>query len=212
MNQSLKSSRYPNRISREADKINAVLEEARFCTIAYIKDELPLQIPTGFCRIGDKLYIHGSSKSHFLKSLIDAGEVSLSVMLYDGLILAPTAFNHSVNYRSVILFSKVTAITNSEEKRIILEVFTDKYIPGRMADLKSPSEDELSITDVLELDTSKASLKQRQGGVGVDTSIEDMWCGVIPVNLTHGTPEKDPMSKEAIELPDYLINFNPTES
>ncbi|MFY0608513.1 MAG: pyridoxamine 5'-phosphate oxidase family protein [Cyclobacteriaceae bacterium] len=209
MNDSLKPSRYPNRVTHEPAEINAVLDEARFCTVAYCQDDVPFQIPTGFCRIGSKVYIHGSSKSHFLKGLNNGSIVSLSVMLYDGLILAPTAFNHSVNYRSVVLFSKASTVEDIDKKRQVLEVFVEKYVPGRMTDLENPTDEELSVTDVIEFTTDKASLKIRTGGVGVDVSKQDMWCGVIPVSEVYGEPVMDAKSKPEIDLPDYLKNFEP---
>lgn len=99
-------SRYPNRSSENKSLIYEILDEGHFCTVAYVKNGRPYQIPTGYCRIEDEVWIHGSSKSNFLSDILQTGEVCISVMLFDGLVLAPTAFNHSVNYRSVIAFSQ----------------------------------------------------------------------------------------------------------
>ncbi|MEQ8580737.1 MAG: pyridoxamine 5'-phosphate oxidase family protein [Marinoscillum sp.] len=203
MKESLRTSRYPNRTSEDRELINQILDEARFCTVAYADDHVAHQIPTGFCRLEDEVYIHGSVKSHFISRLLESPEVSLSIMLCDALVLAPTAFNHSVNYRSVVLYSGVREVRDVVQKARVLSAYTDKYIPGRMQDLPQPTPEELSVTTVLALSTNKSLAKTRTGGVGVDTSKSNVWSGIVPVRMEYGTPEVD-QGISHLETPHYL--------
>jgi nitroimidazol reductase NimA-like FMN-containing flavoprotein (pyridoxamine 5'-phosphate oxidase superfamily) len=207
MNTPKKPSRYPSRSTDDLQEIYQVLDESRFCTLAYVQDGKPMQIPTGFCRIGDKLYVHASSKSHFLDGLIEADLVSFSIMIFDALVLAATAFDHSVNYRSVILHSKAIEIHDVDLKTKVLAVFTDTYIPGRMNDLPAITAEELSVTRVAALDINSAILKRRAGGVGGDNAGSKVWCGIVPSAITYGTPLVDSALDDNILLPDYLKNF-----
>ncbi len=210
MNIPKKPSRYPGRSTDDLKEIYQVSDESRFCTLAYVQDGIPMQIPTGFCRVGDKLYVHASSKSHFLSGLIEADLVSFSAMIFDALVLATTAFDHSVNYRSVVLHSKAIEVHDVDLKTKVLEVFTDKYIPGRMNDLPAITTDELRVTRVAALDINSAILKRRDGGVGGDNAGSKVWCGIVPARITYGTPLVDSALDDDILLPHYLKNFKIT--
>jgi uncharacterized protein len=136
-------TRLPKRGVYDKDQINTILDEALFCTLAYVRDTTtgaqPFQIPTGFCRIDDKLYVHGSVGSFYMRELADKNQrVCISVTLMDGLVLARSAFHHSVNYRSVVIFSKPEKVTDNDELYAVLEVFTNKMQPGRWNDIRKP--------------------------------------------------------------------------
>lgn len=204
MNSELKPSRYAGRSSTDQSLIRKVLDEARFCTVAYVKGGRPYQLPTGFVRNEDRLMIHGSVKSQFLEDILAAGEVCFSAMLFDGLVLADTAFDHSVNYRSIVVFSNVEEVTDPKQKQLLLEAFTDKYIPGRMKDLPPPTQDELKVTRVLSLGLSHASLKMRNGGSGISNGT--VWTGVVPASVSYGIPEANGSGAE-VPVPDYLTHM-----
>lgn len=200
----LKSSRYPSRTFEDKELIYSVLDEGLFCTIAFNREGIPHQIPTGFCRIEDHIYIHASSKSHFITSIVGQ-QVSFSVTHLDALVLAPTAFDHSFNYRSVIGFSEAKEITDEKEKLEIFNIFTDRYIPGRIGDVGEPTTEQVGITQVIQLSLDRAAVKMREG----DTRIKDLkgfdkWVGVIPFEHSYGTPEVDQKMADRVELPSYL--------
>jgi len=200
----LRPSRYPSRASEDQDMINSVLDAGLFCTIAFNRDGIPHQIPTGYCRIGDKMYIHASSKSHFIDS-IAGQQVSFSVTHLDAMVLSVTAFDHSFNYRSVIGFAEGKEITEENEKIKIFKAFTDRYIPGRIADIGDPTSDQIMITKVIELSLNEAAVKVREGDAGVkDLSDFDKWVGVIPVETKYGSPRIDEKLEGKVELPTYL--------
>ena len=204
---SLKPSRYPSRASEDMEVIYSVLDAGLFCTIAFNRDGIPHQIPTGYCRIGDKMYIHGSSKSHFMDAIIGQ-QVSFSVTHLDALVLAPTAFDHSFNYRSVIGFAEGKEVSDEQRKLEFFKTFTDRYIPGRIADVGEPTSDQIRITKLVELSLDRAAVKMREGDAGIkDLNGFDKWVGVIPLEYSYGTPEIDPQIADRVEQPDYLKEF-----
>ena len=191
----------------DKDVIYAILDEALFCTIAYVNNGQPFQIPTGFCRIDNKLYLHGSVGSFYMRELAEKKlPVCMSVTLIDGLILARSAFHHSVNYRSVVIFSHPQKVEDPEEIHKALEVFTDKVQPGRWDDVRKPSANEWKATMVLAFPIEEASAKVRTGGPNDDDEDYDLdvWAGVVPLTLQRGVPVKDNRLKEGIKLPEYL--------
>lgn len=203
-------SRYPSRSSEEKRIIHQILDEGLHCTIAFMREGQAIQIPTGFCRVDDAIYIHASSKSHFIQSIIGE-QVSFSVTLLDGLVLAPTAFDHSFNYRSVVGFSKAEEVTNDAEKLRLFCLFTDRYIPGRSADVGIPTAEQVGITKIVKLDLDNAAAKIRKGDVNVKLSENDAWCGVIPLSTQYGSPEIDQQLCGKVDQPTYineLVNGN----
>ncbi len=201
--QNTKPSRYPSRGTEDKEQLFQIIDEGLFCTVAFNRDGIPHQIPTGFCRMGDEIFIHGSAKSGFFDSI--AGQtVSFSITHTDGLVLAPTAFDHSFNYRSVIGFSKAVEITDPGEKLKFFNAFTDRYIPGRIADVGEPTPDQVSITRIVRLSLDNAAAKVRTGDVNVKLKEDAAWCGVIPVITRYGTPEKDEQLPDNLPLPAYI--------
>lgn len=200
-------TRLPKRGTYDKQTIYTILDEALFCTLAFVKDNEPFQIPTGFCRMGDKLYIHGSVGSHYMRELADKKlPVCISVTLMDGIVLARSAFHHSVNYRSVIIFSKAERVNHDDEIYKAFELFTDKMQPGRWADIRQPNESEWKKTMVLAFAIEEASAKIRTGGPKDDEEDYDLdiWAGVVPLETTRNAPVADPVLKPGIALPDYL--------
>lgn len=202
-----KITRLAKRGVYDQETIYEILDEALVCTVAYSTDNEPFQIPTGFCRIGNKLYIHGSVGSFYMRELQQKKlPVCISVALIDGLVLARSAFHHSVNYRSVIIFSQPETVTNPDELYQALEVFTNKMCPGRWADVRKPTEGEWKATLVLSFEINEVSAKVRTGPPKDDAEDYDLnvWAGVQPLKLQRMSVIPDPDLKSGIPVPGYL--------
>ena len=200
-------TRLPKRGSYDRETVYSILDEALYCTVAFVQDGQPFQIPTGFCRIEDRLYIHGSVGSHYMRELAEKKlPVCISVTLMDGLVLARSAFHHSVNYRSVIMFSVPERITREEELYRALEVFTNKMQPGRWNDIRQPNDSEWKKTMVLSFSIKEASAKIRTGPPKDDEEDYDLniWAGLVPLKNVRLPAIADPALKTGVELPDYL--------
>ena len=200
-------TRLPKRGVYDKETVYSILDEAMFCTLAYVRDGQPFQIPTGFCRIDNKLYIHGSVGSFYMRELAEKRlPVCISVTFMDGLVLARSAFHHSVNYRSVVVFSEATKVEDQGELYTVLEVFTNKLQPGRWDDVRKPDAGEWKATMVLSFDILEASAKVRTGGPKDDDEDYnlDIWAGVVPLRTERKEPIPDDVLKPGIALPDYL--------
>ncbi len=200
-------TRLPKRGSYDRATIYAILDEALYCTIAWASEGQPYQIPTGFCRVGDRLFIHGSVGSHYMRQL--AGKkppICLSVTLMDGLVLARSAFHHSVNYRSVVLFGVPEMVTDKPELYSVLEVFTEKMCPGRWADVRKPTDNEWKATMLLSFAIEEVSAKVRTGPPKDDEEDYSLnvWAGVLPLTLARGIAIPDPALKPGVKKPAYL--------
>jgi uncharacterized protein len=191
----------------DEETIYSILDEALVCTVAYVKDNQPFQIPTGFCRIGNKLYIHGSVGSFYMREIQTKKlQVCISTTLLDGMVLARSAFHHSVNYRSVVIFGEPELVTDKEELYKALEVFTEKMCPGRWADVKKPTDGEWKATMVLSFEILEASAKIRVGPPKDDEEDYDLnvWAGVQPIEIIRKPVIPDPALKAGVALPSYL--------
>jgi nitroimidazol reductase NimA-like FMN-containing flavoprotein (pyridoxamine 5'-phosphate oxidase superfamily) len=193
--------RLPARASYDRATAYAVLDEALVCHIAFDgPDGHPVNIPTTFGRVGDTVYVHGSPASRMLRTLGEGTPMSLTVTLVDGLVLAKSAFHHSINYRSVVVFGTAVPVTDLAAKRGALEAFVEHIVPGRTADARGPSEKELRATLVLALPLDQVSVKARTGGPVDDE--EDLalpaWVGVIDVDASYTA---------APDAPDYARNY-----
>ena len=200
-------TRLPKRGSYDRQTVYSILDEALYCTVAYVRDGGPFQIPTGFCRIDDKFYIHGSVGSFYMRELAANKPLTcISVTHIDGLVLARSAMSHSVNYRSVVLFSLPALVTDPEEQYRALEVFTNKVQPGRWDDVRKPTPNEWKETMVISFTIEEASAKIRTGPPNDDEDDYDLdvWAGVVPLQLTRSTPIPDDRLKEGVAIPDYL--------
>ncbi len=200
-------TRLPKRGVYDKETVYLILDEALFCTVAFVRADQPFQIPTGFCRIGDKVYIHGSVGSFYMRELAEKGSpVCISATLIDGLVLARSAFHHSVNYRSVVLFGIPHKVTEEAELYNVLETFTNKMQPGRWNDVRQPSAGEWKATLVISINIDEASAKIRTGPPKDDEEdyTSEIWAGVVPLELKRGSPIPDPRLKEGITIPLYL--------
>jgi nitroimidazol reductase NimA-like FMN-containing flavoprotein (pyridoxamine 5'-phosphate oxidase superfamily) len=204
-----KLKRLPKRGSVERETIYRILDEAFVCHVGFTVDEQPYVIPTGYARDGDRLLIHGSALSRMLRALAWEADVCVTVTLLDGLVLARSAFHHSMNYRSVVIFGKAKVVSGEREKLEALRAFTEHVVPGRWKDVRPPSENELKATLVLSLDIDEASAKIREGApVDDEADYElDVWAGVIPLRLTAGVPVNDAKLNEGIAVPQYASNY-----
>lgn len=191
----------------DKETVYAILDDALFCTLAYVRNNQPFQIPTGFCRIGDRLYVHGSVGSSYMRELAENKlPVCISVTHLDGLVLARSAFHHSVNYRSVVLFSVAEEVTSKDELYNALEVFTNKIQPGRWNDVRKPTPGEWKATMLISFKIQEASAKVRTGPPKDDDEDyqSDIWAGVVPMALERKPPIADEALKQGVSLPDYL--------
>jgi uncharacterized protein len=186
----LTPSRLPARNTTDQAAILEVLEETPFCTVSYVENGKPYALPTGFCVFENELVIHGSIKSHFLEAVLSAGDVCITTFLFDGLILAASAFNHSVNYRSTAIFGQARELTDPGQKAASLQAFTERYVPGRWPHLRPMTEGEVQATRAVAIPLDQASLKQRSGGPGTtqDPWTEKVWMGVVPARQVFGEP------------------------
>ena len=198
-------SRSAKRAHYDAETIHPILDEALFCTVSYVLEGQPMAIPTAFARKGDKLYIHGSVGSHFIRTIEQGAPVCISIMLADGLVLAKSAFHHSVNYRSVVIFAQAEKVNDEAERMDALALITDHLIPGRWDDLRPTTDSEMRKTTVLAFTLAEASAKVRTGGPNDDPEDEDLltWAGVIPLQTVRLTPIVAENSA-GTPLPDYL--------
>lgn len=200
-------TRMPKRGVYDQETVYSILDEALFCTVAYVREGEPFQIPTGFCRVGDKLYIHGSVGSFYMRELAEKNlPVCISATLIDGLVLARSAFHHSVNYRSVVMFAQPEKVTDEAELYTAFEIFTNKMQPGRWDDVRKPGSGEWKATMVLSFKIEEASAKVRTGGPKDDEEDYDlpMWAGVVPLRLEKQSPIADELRKKDVPLPAYL--------
>lgn len=191
----------------DKETVYSILDEALFCTVAYVREDQPFQIPTGFCRIDNKLYIHGSVGSFYMRELKEKKQpVCISVSLLDGLVLARSAFHHSVNYRSVVIFSEPELVTDEKELYQTLEVFTNKVCPGRWDDIRKPDAGEWKATMVIAFEISEASAKVRTGPPKDDEEdyALDIWAGVLPLKQQPLPLIPDPLLKAGVPVPAYL--------
>jgi uncharacterized protein len=187
-----------------------ILDEAFVCHVGFIIDAQPYVIPTGYGRIGDRLYIHGSAASRMLRSISGGIPICVTVTLVDGLVLARSAFHHSINYRSVIIFGTATLVSDLREKMAALETFTEHIIPGRWSEVRKPNEQELKATTVLVLALEEVSAKIRSGPPKDDLADQDIpvWAGELPLRVEAQVPVNDPNLKPGITPPSYAVNYS----
>ncbi len=204
--------RLPARGSFDREQINTILDEGFICHVGFVVEGQPFVIPTGYARVDDRLIIHGSQASRMLRSLARGIDVCVTVTLVDGLVLARSAFHHSMNYRSVLIFGRATLIENREDKIVALRTLSEHMIAGRWDEVRGPNERELQLTTVLSLELDEASAKIRTGPPLDDE--EDyglpVWAGVIPLRLTADEPVADPRLPPDIPAPGYANDYERT--
>lgn len=201
--------RLPKRGSHERDTINQILDEGFLCHVGFAIEAQPFVIPTGYARVNDKLIIHGSQASRMLRALKTGIDVCVTVTLIDALVLARSAFHHSMNYRSVVIFGRAMPIEERQEKLKALLALSEHMIPGRWEEVREPTEAELKQTTVLALPIDEASAKIRTGPPLDDEEdyAMNVWAGVLPLRLTTAEPIADPRLPNGIEIPLHVINY-----
>jgi len=205
--------RLPKRGQYDHEAVHQILDEAFVCHVGFVADGKPVVIPTAFARIGQELYIHGSAASRMLRSLDEGIDVCLTVTLVDGLVLARSAFHHSINYRSVVIFGIARLVEDPAEKLNALHAFTDHIVHDRWQDVRPPTDSELRATTVLKIPLEEVSAKVRTGPPLDDE--EDyalsVWAGVVPLTVTAGVPIDDERLN-GIEAPDYVRHYTRNRS
>jgi nitroimidazol reductase NimA-like FMN-containing flavoprotein (pyridoxamine 5'-phosphate oxidase superfamily) len=200
--------RSPNRASYDREFAYAILDEAIVCHLGFVHDSQPYVIPTLCARVGDVLYLHGSAAGRALKQMKSLPRVCVNATITDGLVLARSAFFHSVNYRSVVVLGAAEEITG-DEKLVALEAFTNTVVPGRWDHVRGPSRQELKATTILRMPLEEASIKHRNGPPGdAPEDLElDHWSGVIPLELRALTPVPNPNLRPDIAIPTHVVDF-----
>lgn len=189
----------------DKETVYGILDQSFLCHISFVFEEQPFIIPTLFARLEDSIYIHGSHISRMLKQLETGEQICLAVTLLDGIVLARSAFNHSMNYRSVVVFGS-GKLVKGKEKLIALKAISDNVLKGRWEDVREPNSKELNITSVIKIEIETASAKVHEGMPIDDESDYDLpiWAGILPINQNFGIPIDDEKLTKGIGIPSYL--------
>jgi nitroimidazol reductase NimA-like FMN-containing flavoprotein (pyridoxamine 5'-phosphate oxidase superfamily) len=205
-----KVTRKPDRGRYDRQTVYDILDQAFVCHVGFIADGMPVVVPTNYVRVGDKLFLHGSTASRLMKTLGSGAPFCLSVTLLDGIVFSPTATGHSVNYRSVVVMGKAEPVEGADAKLAAMRDFVDYVLRGRWATVRPPSEQELKGTMVLAVPLVEASAKVRTG-FAVDDDKEyagPAWTGVLPFKWTPGEPIRDPRGDAMIPVPENVQHYS----
>ncbi|MFE5393764.1 pyridoxamine 5'-phosphate oxidase family protein [Streptomyces sp. NPDC056568] len=202
-------TRSADRASYDKELVHSILDEGYVCHLGFVRDGAPVVLPTLYARVGERLYVHGSTGSRPLR-MTGAADPGLSVCLtvthVDALVLARSAFHHSINYRSVVVHGTAYDVTDPQEKRTALDALVDHVVPGRSADSRPADKKELAATAVIRLDLDEVSAKLRTGGVNDEA--EDLalphWAGLLPLRKGYDAPVADPGLAPGTGVPGYL--------
>ncbi len=204
-----KLRRLPARGSYDREVIHAILDEALVCHVGFVDEDQPVVIPTIHVRIGDRIYLHGSNTSRMLARLREGMPACVTVTLLDGLVLARSAFHHSMNYRSVVIFGRAEETKGREHKLDVFKRLVEHVVPGRWADARRPSEEEINATMLVSLPITESSAKIRSGPASDDEQdyALPVWAGVIPLELRSAPPLADEKLASSIPTPDYVTAY-----
>jgi hypothetical protein len=197
--------RHSERAQTERANLLAVLDAGMICHLGVVTDGTPVVLPTAYGRVGDTLYLHGSSANRSLHAA-DGHEVCVTVTHFDGLVCARAAFAHSVNYRSAVVFGTARIVTDEAERLTGLRAVTEQLIPGRWDTLRAPTRKELAATMVIAVPLTEASVKVRTGPPKDDPADLDspIWAGVVPLTTVFGEPQPDPDLPPGVGTPDHI--------
>ena len=198
--------RRDDRAVYDRETIYEILDEAYYAHVGFVSNDSPVVIPMLHARIGDTLFLHGGPASRIMRTLKSGPEICVTVTLLDGLVLARSAFHHSANYRSVVAFGRPTVISDLDERRAVLDAYTDKLVPERRPHLREMTDKEVRGTVVLGMPLDEASAKVRSGGpIDEPEDMElDIWAGVIPLGVTAGAPIDDALMRPGIPRPVHI--------
>jgi nitroimidazol reductase NimA-like FMN-containing flavoprotein (pyridoxamine 5'-phosphate oxidase superfamily) len=201
--------REPHRGIYDREAIYKILDEGIVCNVGFSTDDQPYVIPTLYARVGDALYFHGSAASRMLRHATQGAKICVTVTLMDGIVLARSVFNHSMNYRSVVALGTATPVDEPREKLEALQAFTEKLLPGRWKDVRAPNEKELKATSLLRLPLTEISGKARSGPPMDDDADYALrvWAGVIPLETVAGAPVRDERCDLGIPVPAYAAHY-----
>ncbi|HWZ98254.1 MAG TPA: pyridoxamine 5'-phosphate oxidase family protein [Candidatus Dormibacteraeota bacterium] len=201
--------REPQRAVYDRGAIYEILDEGFVCHVGFTADSQTYVIPTMYARVEDSIYFHGSAASRMLRNISNGVSVCITVTLTDGLVLARSVFNHSMNYRSVVALGIAKLVDDPAEKLNALHAFTEKILPGRWNDARQPNEKELRATSILRLPLTEISAKVRIGPVEDDTDdyALPVWAGIVPLRLVADAPIRDERCDSSLTIPDYTANF-----
>jgi hypothetical protein len=190
--------------------VHKILDEGFVCHVGFVVDGQPFVIPTNYARVGETVYLHGSSASRMLKTLSGGVQMCVTVTLVDGLVLARSAFHHSVNYRSVVMLGKATLVEQPDEKMRALEAFTEHIVRGRWKDIRPPTDLEMKATTVLAMPLEEVSAKVRVGPPKDDAEDYSLpiWAGVLPLHTTPAAPVDDPKVLPGLRPPEYVLKYS----
>jgi uncharacterized protein len=207
--------RVPGRADYDRATIDAILDEALVCHVGFVgEDRQPYVIPTLHVRVGDVVYLHGSAASRLVRVLGAGTPACLTATLVDGLVLARSAFHHSLNYRSAVVLGEARVVESADERARVLEALMERFAPGRWGEVRTPSRQELKATRVLALSLDEASAKARTGPPVDDEADYDLpvWAGVVPLAIARGAPQADPRLAAGIAAPAYVTERAPRSS
>ena len=202
--------RLPERAKYDRATLDAILDEGFVCHLGFCSDGEPVVIPTAYARVGDAIYVHGTPANYALRRAVEGDSVCLTVTLVDGLVLARSAFHHSINYRSLVIFGVAHEVDDFDEKRVALMAFVDHVVPGRSTDTRPPSDSELRATRVVRVEIVEASAKVRYGGPkdeAEDLALTDIWAGELPFEVVPGAPVADSSAPATAPVPPYLVTY-----
>ncbi len=202
--------RGPKRAIYDQSEIYGIIDSHMICHVGYVHEGTPITIPTGYGRIGNTLYLHGSMKNRMLLGIAKLEQASVTITHLDGLVLARSVFHHSVNYRSAIIFGKPKLVTARDEKMKALEVITENFISGRWNEARHPNEKEFEATLVIAIPIDSASAKVRAEGVSDEKADLDLniWAGVVPLEMIARDPISESDLKTGIAVPDSVKKFD----
>ena len=202
--------RGPHKGRYDRPSIDAVLDRGLVAHVAFVAGDEPYCIPMLYARIGDGIYIHGSTASRAIRALAGGASACVAVTIVDGLVLARSAFEHSANYESVMAFGRFAAVGDEAERVAAFEAFTEKLLPGRWSEVRGPSRKELKATTILTMPIEEASMKVRTGGPNDDDlpdAARDTWAGVIPLVTSFGEPEPSPGLRPGIPIAPSVVRL-----
>ena len=203
-----KLRRLPERAAYDRDTVHAILDEGFICHVGFVVDEQPHVIPTGYVRVGEALYLHGSSGSRL--GLRPGMPICVTVTLLDGIVLARSAFHHSFQYRSAVVLGSTRLVTDQEEKDAVLGALVDHIVPGRSADVRPGDAKELKATAVLALPLEEVSAKVRTGDPKDEEEDYELpyWAGILPLSLVPGRPIPDPRLSPGVPVPPHVTAWS----
>lgn len=202
--------RAPERGRYDRQTIDAVLDRGLVAHVAFAEDGRPCCIPMLYARVGDRVYVHGSTASRLMRTLGSGVPACLTVTLVHGLVLARSAYEHSANYESAVVFGRFETVDDPDARLEAYEAFTEKLLPGRWNEVRQPSRQELKATTILGLPIEEASAKVRTGPPEDDDTPDaelDAWAGVVPIVASYGTPEPSPGLKAGIPVSDSVVRL-----